>query len=82
MVADTQFKDKIAGVTAGKVLFDEPMSAHTSMGVGGRVDALVFPDTVENLGVLVSFLLKETIPFLPMVAKNIPSGVKKRSPYV
>jgi UDP-N-acetylmuramate dehydrogenase len=66
MVADTQFKDKIAGVTAGKVLFDEPMSAHTSMGVGGRVDALVFPDTVENLGVLVSFLLNETIPFLPV----------------
>jgi len=66
MIAQTQFRDRIGGVAAGRVLFDEPMSAHTSMGVGGRADVLAFPDTVEDLGDLVSFLLREGVPFLPV----------------
>ena len=28
---------------AGKILFDEPAERHTSIGVGGRIDALCFP---------------------------------------
>ena len=66
MIAQTQFRDRIGGVAAGRVLFDEPMSAHTSMGVGGRADVLAFPDTVKDLGDLVSFLLREGVPFLPV----------------
>ncbi|MDO9515720.1 MAG: UDP-N-acetylmuramate dehydrogenase [Syntrophales bacterium] len=66
MVADRHFKDEMIGIAVGRVLFDEPMSAHTSMGVGGRADALIFPDTAEGLGELVSFLLGEGIPFLPV----------------
>jgi len=66
MIADAQFRDRIGGSAAGRVLFDEPMSAHTSMGVGGRADVLFFPDTVEGLGALVSFLLREGVPFLPV----------------
>ncbi len=27
----------------GEILFDEPADRHTSIGVGGRIDALVFP---------------------------------------
>ncbi|MBN2397501.1 MAG: UDP-N-acetylmuramate dehydrogenase [Deltaproteobacteria bacterium] len=65
-IAETQLREKIGGIAAGRVLFDEPMSAHTSMGVGGRADALAFPDTVEGLNGLVSFLLQEGIPFLPV----------------
>jgi len=66
MLANRQFRDRIGGIAVGRVLFDEPMSAHTSMGVGGRADALIFPDTVDRLGDLVSFLLREGIPFLPV----------------
>lgn len=66
MIADTQLRDRIGGIAVGRVLFDEPMSAHTSMGVGGRADALIFPDTVEGLRDLVSFLLRERTPFLPV----------------
>ncbi|MDD5723106.1 MAG: UDP-N-acetylmuramate dehydrogenase [Syntrophales bacterium] len=66
IIADRQFRDRMCGIAVGKVLFDEPMSAHTSMGVGGRADALIFPDTVDMLGELVSFLLKEGVPFLPV----------------
>lgn len=66
MGSNRQLRDRIGAIAAGRVLFDEPMSAHTSMGVGGRADVLVFPDTVEGLGDLVSFLLREGVPFLPV----------------
>ncbi|MBW2673111.1 MAG: UDP-N-acetylmuramate dehydrogenase, partial [Deltaproteobacteria bacterium] len=66
MVANRQLRDRIGGIAAGRVLFDEPMSAHTSMGVGGKADVLFFPDTVDGLGALVSFLLREGISFLPI----------------
>jgi len=36
MITDRQFRDRIGSMVTGKVLFDEPMSAHTSMGVGGK----------------------------------------------
>jgi len=66
MIIDRQFRDKIGGMVTGKVLFDEPMSEHTSMGVGGRADALIFPDTVGELKTLVSFFLREKVSFLPV----------------
>jgi len=66
MVANRQFRDKIGGMVTGKALFDEPMSRHTSMGVGGRADALIFPDTVDELKTLVSFFLREKVSFLPV----------------
>ena len=66
IIAEAQLAGRLSAIVAGKVLFDEPMSAHTSMGVGGRADALVFPDTDEELGNLVTFLRKEGIAFLPV----------------
>ncbi|MCK4534569.1 MAG: UDP-N-acetylmuramate dehydrogenase, partial [Syntrophobacterales bacterium] len=50
----------------GRVLFDEPMSLHTSMGVGGRADVLIFPGTDGELKNVVSFFFKEGVPFLPV----------------
>jgi UDP-N-acetylmuramate dehydrogenase len=46
----------------GKVLFDECMDRHTSIGVGGRADALVFPESVDELGSLIVLLRAEGIP--------------------
>lgn len=66
MLADRRFRDKTGSMVTGRVLFDEPMSMHTSMGVGGRVDALIFPDTVGELKKLISFFLEEEISFLPV----------------
>ena len=66
MITDRQFRDRIGSMITGKVLFDEPMSAHTSMGVGGKTDALIFPNTVGELEKLVSFFLREEISFLPV----------------
>ena len=66
MIANRQFRDKIDGMVTGRVIFDEPMSIHTSMGVGGRADALIVPDTVDELKNLVSFFIKEDVSFLPV----------------
>ncbi len=66
MIANRQFRDKIGGMIAGRVLFDEPMSLHTSMGIGGRADALIFPATDGELKDIVSFFFTQGVPFLPV----------------
>jgi len=66
MLADRRFRDKTSSMVTGRVLFDEPMSMHTSMGVGGKADVLIFPDTIGELKKLISFFLEEEISFLPV----------------
>ena len=51
---------------SGAILFDERAESHTSLGVGGRIDALVFPDSVADLAEAVAFLWANQIPFLPV----------------
>ncbi|MGE5855579.1 MAG: UDP-N-acetylmuramate dehydrogenase [Syntrophaceae bacterium] len=58
----TEWKKKLTELATGKVLFDECMDRHTSIGVGGRADALVFPESVAGLGRIVAFLRAEGIP--------------------
>ncbi|HOO90577.1 MAG TPA: FAD-binding protein, partial [Syntrophales bacterium] len=66
MIANRQFRDIIGSMITGKVLFEEPMSLHTSMGVGGMADVLIVPATNGELKDAVSFFLTEGIPFLPV----------------
>ncbi len=50
-----EIKTKIQEVVAGEILFDEPMSAHTSLKIGGQVDIMVFPeDPVSLRNILIS----------------------------
>jgi len=61
-----EIKDTVRNIFTGRVLFDEPMSMHTSMGVGGSADALIFPETVEELQKLVGLFFGEGISFIPV----------------
>jgi len=54
---------KLRGV---KVLFDEPMDLHTSIGVGGRADALVYPESAEALQEVVTTLTAREVAFVPV----------------
>lgn len=54
---------KLRGV---KVLFDEPMHLHTSIGVGGRVDALIYPESAEVLREVVTTLTAREVTFVPV----------------
>lgn len=50
----------------GMVLFDEPAAAHASIRVGGKIDALVFPENIEELSAVLKFLRRRKLPFLPV----------------
>ena len=60
------FRDSLRNIVNGEALFDEPADRHTSLGVGGRIDALVFPESEAEIARLVAFLLSRRIPFLPV----------------
>ncbi|NEW66546.1 UDP-N-acetylmuramate dehydrogenase [Granulicatella sp. zg-84] len=46
------------------ILLDEPLNRYTYTKTGGKVDALVFPETKEHIRDLVLFLNDKKIPFL------------------
>lgn len=59
---EPEWKRKLRELATGTVLFDECMARHTSIGVGGRADALVVPESAVELGRLVALLRAEGIP--------------------
>lgn len=64
MIVGATLKKEMSSMVSGRILFDEPMSKYTSMGVGGKVDILFFPKNVKDVTRAVSFLTKKDIPFL------------------
>ena len=60
------FRQELERLMVGDVLFDEPLSRHTSMGVGGPAQALVFPGNREQLCDLLSFLKRHEIAYIPV----------------
>ena len=63
---DERFRQSLRDMVAGKVLFDEPTKGHTSIGVGGAADALVFPHSRDELRKIISCLRDCNIPFIPV----------------
>jgi UDP-N-acetylmuramate dehydrogenase len=61
---DQAFKEKMTAMTAGPVLFDEPLDGYTSLRVGGKADALLFPQSEEELASLVRLFKESSYPFL------------------
>ncbi len=47
------------GVVRGRVAYDEPLSRHTSLRIGGAADALVVPADLEDLRALLRFADRE-----------------------
>lgn len=56
----------LKGANIGRVRFNEPMSRHASLKLGGRVDALVLPEHEAQLEEAVRRLREHRIPFLPV----------------
>ena len=50
------------GLFKGEIKFNEPMSAHTSLKIGGTVDIMVFPDDPLSLKNVLLAAKKEKIP--------------------
>jgi UDP-N-acetylmuramate dehydrogenase len=64
MAAPDLWREGLRQRLSGTLLFDEPADRHTSFGVGGRIDALVFPEDEKELAEAVTFLRRNSIPFL------------------
>jgi len=63
---DSVFREHLKSCVSGGVFFDEPLNRYTSMGVGGPADALVFPQSRDELARLIRLLQKENVPFLTL----------------
>lgn len=63
---DELFRETFRDMVAGRVLFDEPTERYTSMGVGGRADALAFPSSKNDLQRIIPYLRDFEIPFIPV----------------
>ena len=59
-------REIIERIISGPVLFDEPMSNYTSMGVGGAADIFLSPVTIKDLQTCISCLSDNKIPFIPV----------------
>ena len=55
-------KSDIREAIQGEIRFDEPMSAHTSLKIGGPVDIMVFPEDPVSLKNILVAAQKENIP--------------------
>ena len=66
MLKEREAREAVRKILSGRVLFNEPMSRHTSIGVGGPVEFLAFPESVEELVQLISHLGKHNVPFIPV----------------
>lgn len=61
---DTGSRKWLSRLFGGNVRFDEPMSRHTSLRVGGPAEAFVMPDSFEGLYSLLTWCRSHSHPFL------------------
>ncbi len=65
-MSEEGWRAEIRRRTTAEIRFDEEARRHTSIGVGGRIDAIVSPRNEEDLVQIVRFLQEARIPFLPV----------------
>jgi UDP-N-acetylmuramate dehydrogenase len=63
---EKMLREKLKKLVSGEILFDEPMERHTSIGVGGKADVLVFPRKREELQAVIALLRDLRTAFLPV----------------
>ncbi len=59
-------RERLEAACAGRVLYDEPLARHTSMGVGGPADAMIFPSDLDDLARCLRCLHEAGVPALPV----------------
>jgi len=64
MALDSDSKKWLESRFGNDVKFDEPMSAHTSLRVGGPAEALITPENMEELKTLIRWSREKKLPFL------------------
>lgn len=65
MAGKNEIKEALLNIIAEKILYDEPMSHHASLNVGGNAGALVFIKSEDQLIEVVKRLREKKINFFP-----------------
>jgi len=65
MAGKNEIKEALGNIIAGEILYDEPMSRHTSLNVGGNAGALVLIKSEDQLVDVVRKLREKKINFFP-----------------
>lgn len=65
MLSDAQ-RSRLAALGGEKARFDEPLSRHTTLKIGGPADAWIAPDSIENLHALVLYCNEEQLPMISL----------------
>ncbi|MBI5117729.1 UDP-N-acetylmuramate dehydrogenase [Candidatus Poribacteria bacterium] len=60
---DNDICEELKGLMKGTLKANEPMSKHTSFGIGGPVDAWAAPETLEDFFALLDVCEKKNIPY-------------------
>ena len=63
MLQDAQ-RARLATLGGELVRFDEPLSRHTTLKIGGPADVWIAPDSIERLGALVRYCQDEELPMI------------------
>jgi UDP-N-acetylmuramate dehydrogenase len=66
MADKSEIQEALGDIVAGKILYDEPMSRHASLCVGGNAGALVFVESEKELIQIVRRLKERKINFIPV----------------
>jgi UDP-N-acetylmuramate dehydrogenase len=66
MIGNETFRGELRQRMSGAILFDEPAGRHTSIGVGGGIDVLLFPEDEGESTNIIGYLRRREIPFLPV----------------
>ncbi|RPH88394.1 MAG: UDP-N-acetylmuramate dehydrogenase [Deltaproteobacteria bacterium] len=59
-------QDALDDLNVGKIWYEEPISRHASLKLGGQVDALVMTENEDQLREVMCRLTEKNIPFLPV----------------
>ena len=79
MAGKNEIKEVLGDIAAGQILYDEPMSLHTSLVVGGKADALVLVENEDQLVRIVRILGKKRKNFF--TAGNLTNVIVRDGGY-
>ncbi len=79
MAGRNEIKEALSDIFSGKILYDEPMSLHTSLAVGGMTDALVFIENEDQLDQATRVLREREINFF--IAGNLTNVIVRDGGY-
>lgn len=65
MAVENIIKETLKDITSAKILYDEPMSRHASLCVGGKADAIVIIENEEQLVGILKRLIALKIAYFP-----------------